>query len=128
MSNFRKDCITVDYKMTAGQTLVAGRAVKLGADTTISAISGTSDKAIGILLEKTARTDVWVPVCVLGVCDAEIGGTVTRGYPVKIDSSGRVVNATPANAEVIIGTALESGTTAGTYVKIVVNLQAMPST
>ena len=110
---------TEDFKMKSGETLTALRFVKHGAaDDKIAAIAAATDLAIGVLLEKTAREDVKVPVQQDGKCDVEAGGVCTRGKLAKIDSVGRVVDGTPATNEVIVGQFDSSATAAGEYVKV----------
>jgi hypothetical protein len=121
MPQRKYDGIVLPYKMASGETLTALRFVKLSTDTTIAAIAAATNLPIGVLLEKTARTDVNVPVQVTGVVDVEVGTAgCTRGTMVKIDAAGCVEDSTFATTEVCVGIALESKTD-GEYAKVLLS-------
>lgn len=108
------------YYMATGETLVAQRAVKHSTDTTIAAVSGTTDLAIGFLLDTTLREDQKVSVLESGRCQVEAGGACTRGQELKIDSVGRVVNSAGASGDVIVANCRQSATAAGDIIWVIV--------
>jgi hypothetical protein len=112
----------VSYKKAASVTLVALRFVKLASATTITPISGATDIPIGVLVKKTAREDYPAPVQIDGIIDVEVGTAgATFGHTLKMDADGCVVDGdTVASGEVIVGTALETGTD-GNYIKVKLN-------
>jgi hypothetical protein len=58
-----------------------------------------------------------------GVAFCEAGGAVTAGEPVKVDSVGRVVNATRGtDAAVYVGVAATATTAAGQLVSVLIRL------
>ena len=109
---------TVGYKMKSGETLTALRFVTLSSGT-LAAIAATTTIPLGVLLEKTDRTDVKVLVQIDGIVDVEVGTTgVTEMGIVKTDNAGCVVDAsTLAAGEVAVGVALETKTD-GQYAKV----------
>ena len=79
------------------------------------------------MINTTAKTTVKVAVGLFGIFACEAGGTVTRGTFQKITgSNGTITDATPANAEKIVGLAIESGVS-GETVRVLVFPNAMPA-
>lgn len=116
---------SLSYKKGSG-TLAANRFVKL-ASGVIEPVSGATDIALGVILETTTKTDVPIPVVTLGVVPIEVGTAgVTESKYVKIDSAGCVVDATPANAEVVRGIALETAAD-GALASCLIFPQALPA-
>lgn len=117
---------SVSYKKGSG-TLAANRFVKL-ASGVLEPVSGATDVALGVIPNTTTKTDVPIPVIVWGIAQVEVGAAgVTESTYIEIDSVGRVVDATPANAEVVRGLALETATS-GNLAKCLIFVQAMPAT
>jgi hypothetical protein len=83
------------------------RAVKLSAARTVALANTTSNEVVvGILQNKP-----------------QIVGAVTAGEPVKVDSLGRVVNATRGtDAAIYIGVAVSGSTAAGQLVSVLIRL------
>lgn len=119
-----------NFYKAASVTLVADRFVLMSADDKITPSVGATDLVIGVCLNTTAKVTVKVAVGLLGIFPVEVYGTATRGTFAKLANTGSyygcVENATPANAEKIVGIFLESGVS-GDKVRVLVLPIAMPA-
>ena len=119
-----------NFYKAASVTLTANRFVMMSSDTAITPATAATSLVIGVLLDTTTKTTVKVSVGLFGVFPVEVYGTATRGTFLKLANAsgyyGCVCNATPANAEKIVGLCLESGTT-GDKVRVLVFPNAMPA-
>lgn len=100
------------------------RAVKLSAARTVALANTTSNEVVvGILQNKPQIVGAACTVATHGVSLVEAGGAVTAGEPVKVDSLGRVVNATRGtDAAIYIGVAVSGSTAAGQLVSVLIRL------
>jgi hypothetical protein len=88
------------------------RVVKLGATAreVTRAVTTANEVPIGVLQNKPQATGAPATVAISGVSLVECGGTVTANSVVKVDSTGRIVDATlPGDAALVVGVALETG-------------------
>lgn len=131
MSNYTQiPVLTDNFYKAATVTLVANRFVKQSADDAITPSTAGTDDCIGVVLNTTTKTTVKVAVGLFGIFPVEVYGTATRGKFAKLANTasyyGCVADATPANAEKIVGMFLESGTS-GDKVRVLVFPNAMPA-
>jgi len=116
---------SVSYKKGTG-TLAVHRFVKL-ASGVLEPVSGATDIALGVILVTTLKTDVPIPVIVCGIAPVEVGAAgVTESTYIKNDATGKAVDATPANAEVVRGIALETAAS-GALATCLIFPQALPA-
>lgn len=96
------------------------RFVKLSAARTVALCTAASNEiAVGVLQNKPQVVGGACTVATNGVTLAEAGGAVTAGEPVKVDSTGRVVNATRGtDIALYVGTAVTGSTALGQLVSV----------
>ena len=96
------------------------RFVKLTAARTVGLANTTSNEVvIGVLQNKPQIVGAACTVATNGISLAEAGGAVTAGEPVKVDSQGRVVNATRGtDIALYVGTAVTGSTASGQLVSV----------
>ena len=96
------------------------RFVKLSAARTVALCTAASNEiAVGVLQNKPQAVGAACTVATNGVTLAEAGGAVTAGEPVKVDSAGRVVNATRGtDIALYVGTAVTGSTALGQLVSV----------
>jgi len=100
-----KKCVTLE----AGADLSAKQFffVSVSADGQVDP-TGDGAQADGVLQNDPSAAGRAAEVAYAGVTKVSCGGAVTRGGPVSSDASGEAVNS--ATGDVILGTALETGT------------------
>jgi len=96
------------------------RFVKVTAARTVSLCDTTTNEIpLGVLYNKPQILGAACTVVIGGVALVTAGGTVTAGEPVKVDTVGRVVNATRGtDAALYVGVAQSSATAAGQLVSV----------
>ena len=96
------------------------RFVKLTAARTVSLCDTTANEIpLGVLYNKPQVLGAACTVVIGGVALCMAGGAVTAGEPVKVDSVGRVVNATRGtDAALYVGVAQSGSTATGQLVSI----------
>ena len=107
------DNIIASFKADADISANYLEAVKMSAAASfeVGAITGTTDKPIGILQNEPKAAGEAASVCVAGVCKARYGGTVDEGNDLTVDADGELVAATPGTdtTRYVIARALEAG-------------------
>jgi hypothetical protein len=100
------------------------RFVKLSAARTAALCNTTSNELpIGVLQNKPQIVGAACTVATNGISLVEAGGAVTAGEPVKVDSLGRVVNATRGtDAALYVGAAVTGSTAAGQLVSVFIKV------
>ncbi|MFO1081883.1 MAG: capsid cement protein [Reyranellaceae bacterium] len=96
---------------TAGADIAAYTLVKFSADDTVVQAAAATDAIIGVCVQPGgAKSGERVDVCIDGVADVKMGGTVARGTPVTADSSGQGVAPAPSAGvnNYVIGRALRA--------------------
>lgn len=115
-------------RLKGSGTLAANRFVALSSDKLEPIASATAVVPLGVIVNTTAKTDIPLTVILAGIAPVEVGAAgVTEGKYVKIDATGCVVDATPANTEIIVGQALETAAS-GALALIHVFKNATPAT
>ncbi len=96
------------------------RFVKLSAARTVALCTAAANEVpVGILQNKPQAVGAACTVATNGVSLAEAGDAVTAGEPVKVDSAGRVVNATRGtDIALYVGTAVTGSTALGQLVSV----------
>ncbi len=118
---------------TPTAAIVPFSAVKFGADdNTITLATAAADLAIGFTNEiEVVADDIvkgnLVDVVIDGIAEARAGAAITRGSRLTVDSTGRVITATPAagvNVQ-IIGIALKSAASADEQIPVLLQRSIM---
>lgn len=100
------------------------RFVKLTAAHTVGlCTAATNEVVVGVAQNKPQIVGASVTVATHGISLVEAGAAVTAGEPVKLDSVGRVINATRGtDAAVYVGVAIQATTAAGQLVPVLLRL------
>ena len=96
-------------------TIVAAAAITGKRMVTALGTHAAAHEAVGVALHDADDTTT-VSVGVAPIEMVEAGGTCTAGGGLKTDSSGRVVN--QGGSGIIVGYALDSATTAGEFIRM----------
>jgi hypothetical protein len=112
----------LDKGFTAASALVQFTFVKVSADEAVTAVTGATDRVIGVVQQAAVAADInkqAVDVRILGISKVKVGaGGVTRMLDVNIDAAGLVV-ASGAAGSVSRGIALQTGV-AGDLVDVLI--------
>lgn len=79
-----------------------------GTNTAGLADADAGEQVVGVLQNKPQEVNAAATVCISGVSLVVAGGNVSAGAPVKNNSAGKAVTATPAT-DVVLGVALKGG-------------------
>jgi hypothetical protein len=114
----------LDKGFTAASALTQFTFVKFSADEAVTAVTGATDRVIGVTQQPVVAADVnkqAVDVRIVGISKVKVGtGGVTRGLDVNIDAAGLVV-APGAAGTISRGIALQTGV-AGDLVDVFITL------
>ena len=92
-----------------------------GAGTVGLADTTANELPIGVLQNKPQYAGQAATVAIRGVSRAKAGAAVTAGSAVKLDASGRVVDATlPTDAAIVVGVALAASSAADEIIPVLI--------
>lgn len=92
-----------------------------GAGTAGLCTTAANELPIGVLQNKPQAVGQPATVAIRGVSKAKAGAAVTAGVAVKLDSTGRVINATlPTDAALVVGVSLAAATAADQLIPVLI--------
>lgn len=99
--------------------------VKLNSSGQVTAVTGTTDRVIGVLANKPTVAGQAAEVIVFGICKAIASADLSIGDSVAISADGRIAAAVTTPGTANLGTVLLDNSAANGYATITVNCMNM---